>query len=304
MKLSNEYLPTYKRILKEIRYFFEAIIVYLVLIFFRLIGLKNSSNLAAKISLFIGSKLRVNQLAKENIKNALPEIDEKNRLKIISKMWENLGRIVGEYYFVCKFSHQEIRSFVSLSEESIANLEEMKKMKKGGIIFSGHIGNWELGPKAIESFGLKVATVYRPLNNKIVEKITASIRSTELIAKSNKGNKRIIEILKKGGFVIILADQKTSEGEAIKFFHKEAITTTSIARFALRYSTNIIPARINRIGDDFKFKVEIEKPLEFTITENPNHDLANITLSINQKLESWIREFPAQWFWVHNRWKN
>ena len=151
--------------------------------------------------------------------------------------------------------------------------------------------------------GLKVSTVYRPLNNPYVEKMTASIRGSKLIPKGSQGNRQIIEAVKNGEFIIILADQKISEGEKVKFFHDDAITTTSIARIALKYNIALIPARPIRIDHEFKFWAEVERPLDFQKSSDINKDTLDLTRVINQKLEQWISEYPAQWFWVHDRWK-
>ena len=127
-----------------------------------------------------------------------------------------------------------------------------------------------------------------------------------MIKKSLTGGRKIIEAIKRGEFVIILADQKISEGEPVKFFHDKAITTTSIARMAIKYNIPIIPARsirLNNGNNKIKFSIEVEKPLKYEISKNIEKDVLGITLQINQKLEEWIRQFPDQWFWVHNRWK-
>ncbi len=289
--------------IKTIRYLLEALAVEFGLWFFRLLGLKNSSDIAAKISLFVGKKIAVHQLAYRNLSNALPNLSEMEKDEILNDMWDNLGRVVGEYPHVARLSAEELMKFVTASPQSLENIEAMKSNGKGGIIFSAHIGNWELGPKIFSNYDIKVGTVYRPLNNPYVEKMTASIRGTELISKSAKGNRRIIEIIKNGGYVVILADQKISEGELVPFFHDSAVTTTSIARIALKYDVPLIPARMIRTKKGFEFTVEVEKPLEIERADNINGDVFKLTLEINRKLESWIREYPAQWFWVHNRWK-
>jgi KDO2-lipid IV(A) lauroyltransferase len=133
--------------------------------------------------------------------------------------------------------------------------------------------------------------------------MTAKIRAVNLIEKGNSGSRKIIEALKNNELVIILADQKISEGEKIKFFHEDAITTTSIARLALKYDVDLIPARVIRFDQKSNFFVEVEKPLVIKKTLNLNEDILALTLAINQNIERWIRNSPAQWFWVHNRWK-
>jgi KDO2-lipid IV(A) lauroyltransferase len=255
------------------------------------------------IAKFIGKKISVNKLAYKNISQALPELNEKQKEKIIDDMWDNLGRIVGEFGHIGACKVEDIENLFEISAQSRDNIRNLKESGKGGIIFGAHTGNWEIGPKAFLKNGLKVSTVYRPLNNPYVEKMTANLRGVSMIEKSVGGSRQIIEEIKKGGFVIILADQKISEGELVKFFHDDAITTTSIARIALKYDVPLIPARSIRLGKKFRFCVEVEKPLAFQKSENINSDVLQLTRKVNIKLEEWIKQYPAQWFWVHNRWK-
>jgi KDO2-lipid IV(A) lauroyltransferase len=290
-------------LLKKIRYLSEALIVRLFLFFFRSLKVETASNVAAKISKFVGKKLSVHKLAYNNLSKAIPYLSASDKEEILDEMWYNLGRIVGEFAFVTSLPEDDLEKYVELSDESRKNILALKNSGKGGIIFSGHIGNWELGPKILSKLGLNVSTVYRPLNNPYVEEMTASLRKVDMIGKNSAGNRKIIEVIKKGGFVIILADQKVTEGEPVKFFHDDAVTTTSIARMALKYDIPIIPARMIRVGNGFKFITEVEKPLVIEKTTDINSDVLSITRQINKKLEIWISQYPSQWFWVHNRWK-
>lgn len=294
-----------KEFLKNIRYLLEALIVKCALGFFYILGEKNSANFGSFLARAIGKHHSSHKLAYKNLSNAFPSLNEAQKDKILEGMWDNLGRVIGEYVFISKAAPQEmVQKYIILDERTLQNVEYIKKnFKKGGIIFSGHIGNWEVGPKAFINLGFDVNTVYRPLNNKYVEEMTASIRGTKLIKKGSQGNRQIIEAIKNGEFVIILADQKISEGEPIDFFHDKAITTTSLARIALKYGVPLIPARSIRQGKQFKFKVDIERPLDFQKTNDLNRDVLELTRDINKKLEMWISQYPSQWFWVHNRWK-
>ena len=289
---------------KKIRYLIEAAIVKLCLIFFEVIGPQKSSDIGSFLARLIGKFHSTNQLAMQNISKALPNLTQKEKEKTLEDMWDNLGRIVGEYVHIVKATPEEVmKKYVILGKESRANLEILKLDKKGGIIFSGHIGNWEVGPKMFMHEGFNLSTIYRPLNNPYVEKMTAPIRGSKLIAKGSQGNRQIIEALKNGEYIIIMADQKISEGEPIKFFHDDAITATTIARIALKYDVPLIPARSIRVDHCMKFITEIERPLDFQKTDDINKDVINLTRLVNRKLEEWISQYPAQWFWVHNRWK-
>jgi KDO2-lipid IV(A) lauroyltransferase len=292
------------KIVKKIRYLIEAAIVRFGLFLFTLLGVKNASNFASYVAKFIGKRISVNSLARQNIQKSLPNLTPNQVEDVLDKMWDNLGRIVGEFVFISKSSGKDLMNFADFDQASKNNIEYIKKNFNGGIIFSAHIGNWEIGPKIFLENGINVKTVYRPLNNEYVDDMTSKIRGVELISKSTQGNKQIINEIKNGNYVIILADQKISDGIWVPFFNRPALTTASIAKLALKYNVPLIPARSIRAGEDFKFKLRVEKPIEFQKTDSIRDDLVlELTTKVNQKLEEWIKEYPSQWFWVHNRWK-
>lgn len=293
-----------KYYIKQLRYLIEVVIVKLGMILFSLLGLNASSALGSSLARRIGKLISVQKLARNNLQMALPYLDELQIDDILDGMWDNLGRIVGEFVHVAKMDGEELLKYIRINNETLKNFEFLRKNRKGGIIFSGHIGNWEIGPKVCLEHGINVKTVYRPLNNAFVDDITASIRGTELISKGAGGNKQIIQELKKGNYIIILVDQRVGDGIPVPFFGREALTTAAVARLALKYNVPLIPARTIRVGGKFSFEVRVEKPLEFKKTDNiTDYDVFTLTSKMNEKLEEWIKEYPSQWFWVHNRWK-
>jgi KDO2-lipid IV(A) lauroyltransferase len=293
-----------KNLIRKIRYFLEALISKFGFFLFATVGIKNASNFASFLAKFIGKKIAVNNLARKNITQSLPHLSANEVENVLDGMWDNLGRIVGEFIYISKSSGKDLLPYVEMDEESKNNIEFIKQNFNGGIIFSAHIGNWEIGPKIFLENGINVKTVYRPLNNASVDDMTSKIRGVEMIAKSAKGNKQIINEIKNGNYVIILADQKISDGIWVPFFNRPALTTASIAKLALKYNVPLIPARSIRVGEEFKFLIRVEKPIEFQKTASISEEsILSLTTKVNQKLEEWIKEYPSQWFWVHNRWK-
>jgi KDO2-lipid IV(A) lauroyltransferase len=288
---------------KKIRYALEAPLVWFGIVFFRSLKIENASNLAGKIAIFIGKKIAVNKLAMNNLSKALPHLDSSQKNDVINGMWDNLGRVVGEFPHVCKMSADEILEHVEIDENSKIIINELIANNQGGIIFSAHFGNWEIGPKILIKYGIKVKTFYRPLNNPFVEKMTSSLRGVEMIEKGGDGNRQLISALKNKEFILIMADQKVSDGEPIKFFHDDAITATAISKIALKYNVPLVPGFVLRVDKKFKFLLQVEKPLEFNKINSLNLEATNLTLKINQIIEKWISKNPEQWFWVHNRWK-
>lgn len=292
---------------KKIRYLLEAPFVAFGLFFFRCFDVQKSSDIASKIAKFIGKKIAVNQLAFNNLSSAMPYLSKEQKDSILNEMWDNLGRVVGEFPHICKMHPSDISKFCFFDQESQGRIEQIHALKSGAIMFSAHFSNWEVGPKLLMNLGFKVNVVYRPLNNQLVEKMTAKLRGVTMIEKSASGNRKIIEALKRKEIVLIMADQRAGDGVPIQFFHAKAITTTSIARLAVKHKIPIIPACAIRIDKSFKFIAQIEKFIDPFGDDFKNLDahqlVLAITLKVNQQLESWISEHPEQWFWVHNRWK-
>merc|ERR1711991_1309014 len=101
----------------------------------------------------------------------------------------------------------------------------------------------------------------------------------------------------KGYSIALMIDQRLSEGERIKFFNKEAYTTSLPAQLSLKYSLNIVPIFIEREQKDF-FRMKVYEP--FNVSKYKNK--SEITLKLNQTLENMIVKNPNQWIWTHDRW--
>jgi len=89
--------------MKIIKYFFEFISIISLFCIFKIIGLKNASNLGSILGRFIGPLFRSKNIIKQNIKIGLGNLDEKEEKKIVNGMWSNIGRTFAEYMFLKDF---------------------------------------------------------------------------------------------------------------------------------------------------------------------------------------------------------
>jgi KDO2-lipid IV(A) lauroyltransferase len=99
----------------------------------------------------------------------------------------------------------------------------------------------------------------------------------------------------------MLVDQKMNDGVPIPFFGRDAMTAPAVAQFATRFKCPLVPARVERLNGA-NFRVTVYPPMEFPHTEDGHGDNRLLLIRINEVLESWIRERPDQWLWVHRRW--
>ena len=118
------------------------------------------------------------------------------------------------------------------------------------------------------------------------------------IKKGRAGVKDAIKYINKKYSIALMVDQRVSEGEKIKFFNEDALTTTLPAQLALKYNLDLVPIFIER--DDYnKFKMTVYEPIKSSLFKNK----IDISKKLNNILESMIVKNPNQWIWTHNRWK-
>ena len=154
----------------------------------------------------------------------------------------------------------------------------------------------------IEKSGIKLAAIYRPLNNKFLNTIMERIRKKYIcknqIKKGISGVRDIVKFYKKNYSTALMIDQRVSEGIKVNFFKHKASTTTIPAQLVKKYKMPIVPVFIERF-ENVKFKITFQKPIYFP----DNDSIENITSKLNEVLEKMIISKPEQWIWSHNRWK-
>jgi len=291
--------------MKIIKYFFEFITIISLFCIFKIIGLKNASNLGSILGRSIGPLFRSKLTIKQNIKIGIGEINEKKESEIITSMWSNIGRTFAEYVFLKDFKLNRT-NFNHMKIIGINHLEEIKKNNESVIFYSGHFANFELMAMELEKSGIKCAAIYRPLNNFFLNPLMEYLRMKYIcpnqIPKGRIGMREIIDKVKNGYSIALMVDQRVSEGPRAPFFNKPAHTTTIPAQLALKYNCKLVPISLER-KEGPVFEMTINEPYKIEKTGDEEKDAKNITLKINQKIEQMILDNPKQWIWSHNRWK-
>ena len=286
--------------MKKIVYFIEFILIKVLFIFFKIIGYKYSSNLGFLIGKIIGPIFRSKKLIIKNLQKA--NLQKQNNLeKIASDVLGNYGRIFAEYVHLKNFRNDKLEKYFSI--EGLEHLENLKKTKKRAVFISGHFNNFELMAMQIEKAGIELATIYRPLNNFLLNKTMEQIRTENIcknqIKKGRAGSREIIKNLIKGKSIAIMIDQRVREGIKIDFFNNQATTTTIPAQLIKKYNCELVPVYIERRKNNY-FKMFVSKPIKI----NKNKSVLEITKYLNNLLERMIVRNIDQWIWTHNRWKD
>lgn len=261
-----------------------------------LLPIDSASWLGGFLGRAIGPCLGAHHTAQKNLAYIFPKMPDSERQAILAGMWDNLGRVGAE---LAHLSKEALARRVT-----VTGLEHLPPPDTPLLFVSGHLGNWELMPVMAAKHGRPLTLVYRQANNPFVDEMIARLRGAyagNMFPKGPQGAIKMARAIKNNESLGMLVDQKMNDGIAVPFFGIEAMTAPAVAQLALRYRMPIMPVHIVRLQGAC-FECIVDPPLTYETTGNDERDALTIMTVINQRLESWIRAHPEQWFWVHKRW--
>ncbi len=282
-------------------YWLQALGARAVMGWFGALPVETASRRGGILARRIGPLSGAHKTAAQNLAFAFPEKTPAERQRIMTAMWDNIGRTLAEYPHLGTLTHDPGRVLIHDPQDAARQLAEDGI---GGLLLGMHAGNWELSAVPGLRAGLTARHFYRAPNNPYIDamlvKYRAAIGPEGFIPKGAAGAKLAFRLLKAGTHIGMLVDQKQGEGIPIRFFGRAAMTTTAPAAFARRLNLPLAAARVIRL-QGAKFRIEVE-PVPVVRTTDADADIAATTQRISDMLEGWIRENPEQWFWVHRRW--
>jgi KDO2-lipid IV(A) lauroyltransferase len=244
------------------------------------------------------------KIAHSNLITAFGDGLPNTELKKIAKAsFRHFGRVFADIVKVRHMKKDKVLDLLSI--EGSEHLEKAMLEGKGVLIFSAHLGNWEMATAPVSRAG-KVNVIARPLDNKMLEKELLHIRKkwgANVIYKQQAA-RSILRALRANEMVAILIDQNTVRNQAVfvDFFGRSAATTPSLAVFFLKTRAPLIPVFCYPCQKGM-YHVKIHPPLEISITGKEEQDILKITQLCTKIIQSQIEENPQIWLWFHNRWK-
>ncbi|MFN3967135.1 MAG: lysophospholipid acyltransferase family protein, partial [Endomicrobiia bacterium] len=220
-------------------------------------------------------------------------------LCISKKVWLNTGITVFEFVRSQKLNKKIIMNYVKFENEEF--LKEAISYKKGVLLLTCHLGNWELMGISLSLKGYPIMVIARRIKNKLVDKEINRIRglSGEKVVPEHSAVKESLRWLNRMGCIGILIDQHITEGGVVvDFLGRPAATSPIVALLAKKTGAKVLPLYNIRLPEG-KIKIIFEKSFEV----NPLADTSEETEKMNKIIGEWIKKYPEQWFWLHNRWK-
>jgi KDO2-lipid IV(A) lauroyltransferase len=246
------------------------------------------------------------RVAKANIDLALPEFSSSAREQLLADNYEHYGILFFEFaHFFCPLPGHWRRYAQENSRLVNRHLWEQAAAKGRGVLFfSSHMGMWEMSAAAAGLAGLKPVVVTKVLKPAWLDRrITACRASTEVTAAYHPGSMpAVLRALRKGGSAAFMNDQyaRPPMGLPVDFFGQNVDTLSVIGPLAKRTGAAVVPVSTLR-GRDGIVTVLIEPELDLGACAD---DAEAATQLIAKHVEGWVRQEPAQWLWLHRRFKN
>jgi KDO2-lipid IV(A) lauroyltransferase len=304
----------------------EVAPIWLALGLLKLLPAAAAAGFMAALARTVGPLLPVAKVARRNLERCFPAMEEARRDRILGAMWDNLGRVAGEFMHKSALFDRSILAeaeriglpaLLAAAERGetvtlkgarfeVVGAEQFVRLREGGgpaIVFTAHMGNWEVLPWTAARLGLKLGVIYRRPNNPFIARLVEGRRGglVEFLPKGLQGAFGAARVMESGGCLGMLIDVKENRGIAVPFFGRPVMTGTTLARFALRYGAAVHGARIERTAPR-RFRIVIEPALAIRRSGDEAADIAAIMVDVNARVEAWIRAAPEQWLWLHRRW--
>jgi KDO2-lipid IV(A) lauroyltransferase len=232
--------------------------------------------------------------------------DDAERDAIVRGVYRHFCRMLMEMLHIPRKLHPTTwRDRIELSGHE----QVIDRLLRGGpvIMLTGHFGNWEMAGYLFGVFGFPPNSVARELDNPYLDRFLRSFRERtgQKMIPKNGGYDQMLEVLRNGGVLSMLADQDAGpRGLFVDFFGRPASTHKAIALLALEYQAPILVGFARRIGPGFRYEVGTEEFIHPSELSGDSSDVKLITQRFTHALERIIRRDPDQYLWLHRRWKH
>ncbi len=254
--------------------------------------------------LYLALKKR-RRIALENLQIAFgDEMSADERAQICRRNFQQIGKTAIEFLRFPKLTFENIWKEVTVEgkEHLIGALDQ----GKGAIVFLPHFGNWEL--LALVYGALipdQAKAIAFPLKNRYLNGLVSQYRerlSLKLITR-RRAVRETLRALRENFAIGFFADQNAGrEGVFVDFFGKPASAVRGPATLALKTGAPLLLSMDIRQPDD-RHHVIITPAIGLEISGDLEQDVQINTAHILKILETYIRQYPDQWLWTHNRWK-
>jgi KDO2-lipid IV(A) lauroyltransferase len=248
---------------------------------------------------------RLRKTGLKNLEMAFPEKTLVEREQVLRGVYRSLGWQLAEFCKMSGYTAGQASKFIRY--DGLDNYLAAKARGRGVLVLTGHLGAWELSSFYHSLVGHPMSLVIRRLDNPLVDRFVNSVRclhGNRVIHKDDFA-RGLLTAMHQGETVGILMDTNMTppQGVFVPFFGVEACTATAMARVALKTDAAVLPGFLLWEATEQRYVLRFGPQIEMVRTGDPEADILANTALFTAAIESYIRQYPEQWLWVHRRWK-
>jgi KDO2-lipid IV(A) lauroyltransferase len=248
-------------------------------------------------------------LALEHLAIAFPDWTEAERRRVARASFLHFGHSAAEVAQIRRIDAR-LEAYVTYAGDGERQLRQASAAGKGFVFVTGHLGNWELlARRIVRSSVPSIVIAARSWDRRIddlVEAFRASGGVPTLFREDARGGRTLLRSMREGKALGILIDQDTKvQGVHVPFFGRAAFTPRAAADLAIRFGCPVYVGWSRRSGprpgDGYVLEVE---PVDYDpAAADREAEALRLTAACTARLEQAIRLAPAEWVWMHRRWR-
>lgn len=247
------------------------------------------------------------RIALNNIEYAFRDTKTwQEKIWIAREAFKNIGASILELAWgIRRMNEAVFRKAVEV--EGLSVIQSALSRKQGAIILPAHYGNWEIMANAVGYLKIHAHFVAKRLKNPLLDKAINDYRceTGNRVIYTNGASKKMEAVLKNGGVIATLLDQKVPVHEGgilIDFFGRKAPTTPLLAELHLMTGAPLVLVKCYPLKDG-RCRMVFGPEIRFNPSGDHPQDVRNLTQACMSAIEAYIRETPQFWIWGHKRWK-
>jgi KDO2-lipid IV(A) lauroyltransferase len=282
-------------------------VLRLVLCIVQALPIDTCARFSKTLAWFFADVLKLRRkIIEENLCHAFPTMTEPARRDLERRMWEHLFLLVTEVMHAPRKIHDSNwRDYIT-----VANKRELVSQlvsDRPTVLVAGHYGNFELSSFMLGVFGFPSHSIARPLDNAYIDRELNRFRGMygqHILPKQGSAG-QVDDLLKSGGTLALLADQHAGpKGCWVDFFGRPASTHKAIGLFSMGADAPLVMAFSRRIGKPLHHEIGAYAIADPRSNEPEVANVRALTQWYTRRLEEIIRIEPAQYWWLHRRWRD
>jgi KDO2-lipid IV(A) lauroyltransferase len=276
-------------------------LVWLVTQLAKLLPIDTASRFGDRVGAWIGPRLTSKTaIFRYNMATAFPELSDAELDQLVTRAWGRAGRILGEYPHLSTILNEPERLVIEIREP----IETYANPARPCVIVTAHLSNWEVVCSAMAKMGIPNASLYSPPTNPYLDRMLLDSRralNSELLPRDNSA-RLLLRALKQGRTAAMVMDRRVDDGQPIRFFGHDKLSTIMPARLAQKLHCELVPVQVERLRDA-RYRVTFHPPVRPQDTSvDETAQAIDMVQQVHDQFESWIRQRPEDWFCSKRLW--